>query len=171
MTLNPNIFVDAGMESWRVPSFLLRPLPFAAHHFSLAREVSQLSSAHLSFFLIRIIQNSINIMVKVYDLPQFAALTAAASQFKTDDKLHLRHLCGDAARCESLVATHTNETKGTKIVLDYSRQQVIGDTMETLFDLVDKCGLIERRDAMRCGQKINETGTFVFCFDYVCMYV
>ena len=59
-------------------------------------------------------------MVKVYDLPQFAALTAAASQFKTDDKLHLRHLCGDAARCESLVATHTNETKGTKIVLDYS---------------------------------------------------
>ena len=116
-------------------------------------------------------------MVKVYELPQFAALTAAATQFKTDDKLHLRNLCGDAARCESLVATHTNEAKGTKIVLDYSRQQVIGDTMETLFDLVDKCGLIGRRDAMRCGQKINETGELVYIyssfndlFQYICLY-
>ena len=97
-------------------------------------------------------------MVKVYDLPQFAALTAAASQFQSDDKLHLRNLCGDAARCESLVATHTNDSKGTKIVVDYSRQQVVGETMENLYDLVDKCGLIEKRDAMRCGEKINETG-------------
>jgi len=96
-------------------------------------------------------------MVKLQDLPQFTALTTAASQFKTDEKLHLRNLVGDAARSEGLVATHENASRGNRIVLDYSRQQVVGDTMETLFDMADQCGLVQKMEEMRCGKRINET--------------
>lgn len=100
-------------------------------------------------------------MVKCYDLPQYAALTAAAQSFKTDDKLHLRNLLEDANRCTSLVAKHTCEAQDTAVVLDYSRQQVTGETMETLFDLADKVGLTESRNAMRSGVRINETGEYI----------
>ena len=94
-------------------------------------------------------------IMKCNEVPQFTALQAAASSFKSDDKLHLKELCADSARCAGLVATHNVD--GRKIILDYSRQQVTGETMELLFDLADKVGLIEKRSDMRSGVKINAT--------------
>ena len=45
----------------------------------------------------------------------------------------------------------------SKIVLDYSRQQVTGETMELLFDLADAVQFTERREAFRTGGRINIT--------------
>jgi glucose-6-phosphate isomerase len=89
-------------------------------------------------------------------VPQFEALDAAAASFYTDDKLHLRILCNDSARCAGLQTTHYSPG-GRKIHFDYSRQQVTGETMELLFDLADAVGFTERRAAMRGGVKINTT--------------
>ena len=93
--------------------------------------------------------------MKLTDLPQFSALQAAAKTFQTDENLHLRHLCTNASRCAGLTATH--DLGDRKILLDYSRQQVTGETMELLFDLADKVGFTEKQSQMRCGVKINET--------------
>lgn len=94
--------------------------------------------------------------LKCTDVPQFDALQAAAASFRNDDKLHLRNLCNDSSRCSALCATHSAEG-GRKIYLDYSRQQVTGETMEILFDLADAVGFTDRRAAMRAGEKINRT--------------
>eukprot|EP00591_Stephanopyxis_turris_P017315 CAMPEP_0195533790 /NCGR_PEP_ID=MMETSP0794_2-20130614/41192_1 /TAXON_ID=515487 /ORGANISM="Stephanopyxis turris, Strain CCMP 815" /LENGTH=574 /DNA_ID=CAMNT_0040666437 /DNA_START=1 /DNA_END=1725 /DNA_ORIENTATION=- len=98
-------------------------------------------------------------MVKCYEVPQFLALQHAARMMKLDDKLHLRNLCSNSARCSGLIASHITEDPGghRKIILDYSRQQVTGETMELLFDLADKVNLTDRRNALRCGVKINVT--------------
>ena len=98
-------------------------------------------------------------MVKCTDSPQWTALQAAAASFRSDDRLHLRHLCSDSSRCAGLVATHASPAGGAdrRIVLDYSRQQVTGETMELLFDLADVTGLTAKRAAMRSGAKINAT--------------
>jgi len=95
--------------------------------------------------------------MKVHELPQFTALQSAASSFKSDENLHLRNLCSDSSRCAGLVATHSTENGARKIIIDYSRQQVSGETMELLFDLADKVGFTGRRDSMRNGSKINAT--------------
>lgn len=95
--------------------------------------------------------------MKVHELPQFTALHSAASTFKSDENLHLRNLCSDSSRCAGLVATHSTDSGSRKIIIDYSRQQVTGETMELLFDLADKVGLTSRRDGMRNGSKINAT--------------
>jgi glucose-6-phosphate isomerase len=95
-------------------------------------------------------------ILKSTDVPQFDALQAAAGSFRTDDKLHLRNLCNDSSRCSGLTAVHLSEG-GRKIILDYSRQQVTGETMELLFDLADAVGLTQRRSEMRKGLKINNT--------------
>ena len=94
--------------------------------------------------------------MKCYDIPEFSALQSEAASFQNDENLHLRNLCLDSSRCAGLVATHT-ESGSRKIIIDYSRQQVTGDTMEKLFDLADKVGLTEKRNAMRSGEKINAT--------------
>jgi len=94
--------------------------------------------------------------VRCTDVPQFEALEAAAQTFYSDDKLHLRILCNDSARCAGLQATHYSPG-GRRIHFDYSRQQVTGETMELLFDLADAVGFTERRAAMRAGAKINST--------------
>ena len=96
--------------------------------------------------------------MKCHELPEFTALQSAASSFQSDENLHLRNLCSDSSRCAGLVATHAGSQSGSrKIIIDYSRQQVTGDTMEQLFDLADKVGLTEKRNAMRSGEKINAT--------------
>jgi len=93
---------------------------------------------------------------KCTDVPQYDALQNAAAEFQEDDKLHLRNLCNDAARCAGLKATYI--TKGfRKIILDYSRQQVTGETMELLFDLADAIGFTQKRESMRSGERINTT--------------
>lgn len=111
--------------------------------------------------------------LKCTDLAQFDALQAAAESFRNDDKLHLRNLCNDTSRCAGLIATHSindfprqghplhRETRSRKIILDYSRQRVTGETMELLFDLADAVALTDRREAMRLGVSINATGEFV----------
>jgi len=96
--------------------------------------------------------------MKCYEVPQYTALQAVADSFRSDDKLHLRNLCSDSVRCSGLVATYdckSNESR--KIILDYSRQQVTGETMELLFDLADKLALTDKRNDMRNGVKINVT--------------
>ncbi|KAL7579893.1 hypothetical protein ACA910_004900 [Epithemia clementina (nom. ined.)] len=200
--------------------------------------------------------------LKCTDLPQFDALQAQADLFRTDDKLHLRNLCNNSARCAGLTAVHysttafakitrrktttrttttpttttTNEERTTetaaaaadnqnnaeqstaatkeeeeeeveeedipekadsqeqinnsntinnnnnknntgtttitgatgrsmnlnnvihrRIILDYSRQRVQGETMELLYDLADAVGLTDRREAFKQGQGINLT--------------
>jgi len=95
--------------------------------------------------------------MKVHELPQFTALQTAATSYKSDENLHLRNLCSDSARCAGLVATHSVDNGARKIVIDYSRQQVSGETMELLFDLADKVDFTGRRNSMRDGTKINAT--------------
>ncbi|MGK3758724.1 MAG: glucose-6-phosphate isomerase [Bacillariaceae sp.] len=184
---------------------------------------------------------------KLQDVPQWDALHNAAAEFHCDEKLHLRHLCNDTARCSGLTAVHVSTwasslgaggaggangggttitpssssqqllaspsyDDGTildidddtgddtphqqvyhanynnpnnsnsldiideiepnyqnkqllqsrpfdrsKIVLDYSRQQVTGETMELLFDLADAVQFTERREAFRNGERVNVT--------------
>jgi glucose-6-phosphate isomerase len=183
---------------------------------------------------------------KLQEVPQWNALHNAAAEFYCDEKLHLRHLCNDTARCSGLTAVHVStwasslsgagggtgangggpnitsssasaqelmaspsyddgtilnidddtgddtshqqvyynnnqshnsldiidetvpndENKQllqsrpfdrSKIVLDYSRQQVTGETMELLFDLADAVQFTERREAFRNGERINVT--------------
>ena len=95
-------------------------------------------------------------VTKCTDVPQFDALLNAAAEFQLDDKLHLRNLCNDASRCAGLTVTHMSGGF-RRIVLDYSRQQVTGETMELLFDLADAIGFTQRREAFRSGERINET--------------
>ena len=51
----------------------------------------------------------------------------------------------------------SSSSQQRKIILDYSRQQVTGETMELLFDLADAIGFTERREAFRSGERINTT--------------
>jgi glucose-6-phosphate isomerase len=95
-------------------------------------------------------------ILKCTDLPQFDALAAAADLFRSDDKLHLRLMCNDSNRCQGLITIQTAEFQ-RKLILDYSRQCVTGETMELLFDLADAVGLTDRREAMRSGERINIT--------------
>ena len=131
---------------------------------------------------------------KCTDCPQFTALHYAASTFRNDDKLHLKHLLADAFRCQGLVAVHSTSSsfergfgnhldtthdsahsmmdglaEGTvldkaqekttvrRIILDYSRQQITGSTLELLFDLADRMGLTERMSELRSGYSVNYT--------------
>jgi glucose-6-phosphate isomerase len=96
-------------------------------------------------------------ILKCTDVPQYDALQAAAEEFQVDDKLHLRNLCNDSSRCAGLTAVHTSERGSRKVILDYSRQQVTGETMELLFDLADAVGFTDRREAFRAGERINTT--------------
>lgn len=95
-------------------------------------------------------------ILKCTDVPQFDALQNAAAEFQVDDKLHLRNLCNDSSRCAGLTASHVSEGF-RKIILDYSRQQVTGETMELLFDLADAVGFTQRREAFRSGERVNTT--------------
>lgn len=144
-------------------------------------------------------------LMRCTDVPQFTALQMAASRFRKDPKLHLKHLLADAFRCQGLMAVHKtlpafeegtsacagvsnpsdpfllhlrsdnsaaspdeandsilsrwskNSGNQRRIILDYSRQHVTGETMELLFDLADRMGLTERMNEMRSGMNINFT--------------
>ena len=98
-------------------------------------------------------------VLKCTDLPQFDALLAQADQFHADDKWHLRNLCSDSARCTSLITIHPSKGGGIprKLILDYSRQRITGETMELLFDLADAVGMTERREALRKGRYVSPT--------------
>ncbi|KAL7462822.1 hypothetical protein ACHAXS_003196 [Conticribra weissflogii] len=123
----------------------------------------------------------IPLRMKCTDVPQFTALQMAAQTFRNDDKLHLKHLLADAFRSQALTAEHTTSasfehgsdvvdnngldnnggTTSTKrlrrIILDYSRQHVTGETMELLFDLADRMGLTDRMNELRSGFAVDVT--------------
>lgn len=110
--------------------------------------------------------NATSWILKCTDLPQFDACQAEADLFRSDDKKHLRNLCNDTARCASLVAIHSSRAsfkdnhrglQHHKIILDYSRQRVTGETMEQLFDLADAVGLNARCRCLAQGESINAT--------------
>jgi glucose-6-phosphate isomerase len=65
--------------------------------------------------------------------------------------VHLKTLLQDAARCAALTA----EFDG--ITLDFSRENVMPETMEMLFDLAGAAGLEQKRAAMAAGAHINST--------------
>ena len=50
-----------------------------------------------------------------------------------------------------------NTIKQRRIILDYSRQHVTGETMELLFDLADRMRLTESMNELRCGYSVNLT--------------
>uniref|UniRef100_A0A6U5PUS3 Glucose-6-phosphate isomerase n=1 Tax=Grammatophora oceanica TaxID=210454 RepID=A0A6U5PUS3_9STRA len=70
--------------------------------------------------------------------------------------MHLRNLCNDSARCGGLIA-HMVSVGQRRIILDYSRQLVTGQTMELLFDLADSVGFTQKRADMKSGIRINTT--------------
>ena len=43
------------------------------------------------------------------------------------------------------------------IILDYSRENVLPETMDMLYDLAAAAGLEEKRNAMVAGKRINAT--------------
>ncbi|KAL7533745.1 hypothetical protein ACHAXR_005423 [Thalassiosira sp. AJA248-18] len=63
---------------------------------------------------------------------------------------------GDEER-EAIPRWSNNSGNQRRIILDYSRQHVTGETMELLFDLADRMGLTERMNEMRTGLNINFT--------------
>ena len=76
-------------------------------------------------------------MLSLTETSEYSRLLSASSSFKSDPSLHLRELCGLSERCSGLVAK-LEASGGRSIVFDYSRQQVVGDTMDLLFDLAEK---------------------------------
>ena len=65
--------------------------------------------------------------------------------------LHLRNLLKDSSRTNSLTAQFDG------IILDYSRQKVLPETIDLLLDLAVAAGLNEKRAAMQAGAHINST--------------
>jgi glucose-6-phosphate isomerase len=68
----------------------------------------------------------------------------------TDDNVNRPSMSGPTT------ASHSTIGKNYKIVLDYSRQCVLGETMELLFDLADAMGLTDRRDMFQRGQEMYQ---------------
>mmetsp|Transcript_27977 Transcript_27977/g.47027 ORF Transcript_27977/g.47027 Transcript_27977/m.47027 type:complete len:565 (-) Transcript_27977:417-2111(-) len=64
---------------------------------------------------------------------------------------HLRTLMQDSARCAALTAEHDG------ILLDFSRENVVPETMDMLYDLAGAAGLEDKRAKMASGAHINAT--------------
>lgn len=70
---------------------------------------------------------------------------------KVINQTHLKTLMQDKSRSELLIADHEG------IVLDYSRQRVLPDTMNKLFDLAQVADIDDKRTKMQSGHHINST--------------
>jgi len=82
-------------------------------------------------------------------LPAWQALEAHAEEVKGT---HLRDLfTTDPGRAERL----TGEAAG--LFLDYSKNRVTDETLRLLVELAEQAGVVERRDAMFAGERINVT--------------
>ena len=64
---------------------------------------------------------------------------------------HLKQLMQDTDRVFSLIC------ESNDIVLDYSRQNMLPETMDMLLDLANAAALEEKRNSMCTGVHINET--------------
>jgi glucose-6-phosphate isomerase len=86
---------------------------------------------------------------KLTETPAWRALQAHYEQVKD---LHLRKLfADDPGRGERLVA------EGAGVYLDYSKHRITDETLRLLLQLAKERGVLERRDAMFRGDKINIT--------------
>lgn len=66
-------------------------------------------------------------------------------------KTHLRQLMLDENRCFSLMTEYNN------ILMDFSRENMLPETMDMLLDLANAAGLEAKRSNMCQGKHINET--------------
>jgi glucose-6-phosphate isomerase len=83
---------------------------------------------------------------------EIAAWQLLAAHYQQMKDVHLRQLfADDAGRGERLVA------EGAGLYLDYSKNRVTDETMALLVQLAQERGVVERRDAMFRGEKINIT--------------
>ncbi len=81
------------------------------------------------------------------DRPAWAALRAHHAELAGQ---HLRDLFdAEPERGERLV------TEGAGLFLDYSKNRITGETLTLLVELAEQSGLIEHRDAMFAGERIN----------------
>jgi glucose-6-phosphate isomerase len=80
------------------------------------------------------------------------AWNALAKHYEEIRRLHLRELFAqDATRGERLVA------EGAALFLDYSKNRITDETVRLLVALAEESGLVERREAMFRGDRINVT--------------
>jgi len=79
------------------------------------------------------------------------AWRAVESHVEAASAPHLRELLADASRCAGMVASHEG------ITLDYSRQNMLPDTMDKLVALAEAAGVPQKRLQMRSGEHINAT--------------
>jgi glucose-6-phosphate isomerase len=85
-------------------------------------------------------------------LTERPAYKALAAHYKEIEGRHLRELFAEDPQRGTRMAI---EEVG--IYLDYSKHRVTDETLRLLVDLARSCGLVERRDAMFRGEKINLT--------------
>ncbi len=84
---------------------------------------------------------------KLTDSTAWQALEAHHAKIKD---AHLRQLfADDPGRAERFTVD------GVGISLDYSKNRITGETMDLLLDLAKERGIVERRDAMFRGERIN----------------
>ena len=81
--------------------------------------------------------------------PSWQSLMAHHAQIKD---LHLRNLfADDPGRAERFSA------EGAGLFLDYSKNRITDETLQLLLQLAEERGVMQRRDAMFAGEKINIT--------------
>jgi glucose-6-phosphate isomerase len=86
------------------------------------------------------------------DLTQLPAWKALQAHYSEIEPVHLRDLFAkDPARGTRFVA------KFEDFYLDYSKHRITDETLKLLLQLAEQSGLVEHRDAMFSGQKINVT--------------
>ena len=90
--------------------------------------------------------------VKVQPLTQRAAWKALETHYEKIRNLPLRTLFSDDP---DRAARFTIEAAG--LFLDYSKNRITEETRKLLLQLAQESGLMERRDAMFRGEKINIT--------------
>ena len=76
---------------------------------------------------------------------------------QSSENERLRERSNSVTEAELVSRWSKNSGNQRRIILDYSRQHVTGETMELLFDLADRMGLTERMNEMRSGMNINVT--------------
>ena len=86
----------------------------------------------------------------ISDSVQWKRLSEHVASLKQPSN-HLKNLLADGDRCAALVAEHDG------ILLDYSRENLVPETMDMLFDLAGAAGLEEKRANMASGAHINST--------------
>ena len=86
----------------------------------------------------------------IIDLPEWINLKKHAGIINRKEN-HLKYLVGENGRMENF------SLEGAGIFYDFSRQRVNAKTMELLFQLAGKRGIIKQFKSMTCGEIVNNT--------------